>query len=82
MESKAPHDFWENAMFEIFKDRNMQYRFRLLGAKNKVIAVSEAYAEKSAVVAAINATREYAATSRIKDRSVLAEVPELAQAAS
>ena len=69
-------------MFEIFKDRNKQYRFRRLGAKNNVIAVSEGYEEKSAVVAAINATREYAATSRIKDRSVLAEVPELAHVAA
>ena len=69
-------------MFEIFKDRNKQYRFRLLGAKNMVIAVSEAYAEKSAVVTAINATREYAATSRIKDKSVLSEVPAMAGAAA
>jgi uncharacterized protein YegP (UPF0339 family) len=73
--------FLGECMFEIFKDRD-KYRFRLLGAKNKVIAVSEAYAEKSAVVAAINATREYAATSRIKDRSVLAEVPAMAEAAA
>lgn len=56
-------------MFEIFRDRNRKYRFRLLGEKNTVIAVSEGYDEKSRVVAAINAAREYAATSRIADKS-------------
>jgi uncharacterized protein len=60
-------------MFEIFRDRNRKYRFRLLGEKNKVIAVSEGYDEKSRVVAAINDAREYAATSRIADKSTLPE---------
>jgi uncharacterized protein YegP (UPF0339 family) len=56
-------------MFEIFRDRNRKYRFRLLGEKNAVIAVSEGYDEKARVVAAINDAREYAATSRIADKS-------------
>ncbi|MFD1210871.1 YegP family protein [Arthrobacter sp. GCM10027362] len=60
-------------MFEIFRDRNRKYRFRLLGEKNNVIAVSEGYDEKARVVAAINDAREYAATSRIADKSALSE---------
>jgi uncharacterized protein YegP (UPF0339 family) len=49
------------------------YRFRLLGEKNKVIAVSEGFDEKSRVVAAINDAREFAATSRIADKSAVPE---------
>ncbi|EMY35044.1 hypothetical protein D477_006421 [Arthrobacter crystallopoietes BAB-32] len=56
-------------MFEIFRDTNKKYRFRLM-EKDRVIAVSEGYEEKASVVAAINDAREVAATAWIKDKSV------------
>ncbi|MGF9663238.1 DUF1508 domain-containing protein [Arthrobacter crystallopoietes] len=56
-------------MFEIYRDANKKYRFRMM-EKDRVIAVSEGYEEKSSVVAAIRDAREVAATARIADKSV------------
>jgi uncharacterized protein len=56
-------------MFEIYRDTNKKYRFRLM-EKDRVIAVSEGYEEKSSVVAAIRDAREVAATAWIADKSV------------
>jgi len=56
-------------MFEIFRDTDHKYRFRLMGSENRIIAVSDGFEEKRAVVNAISEAREFAATSYIRDYS-------------
>jgi uncharacterized protein len=54
--------------FEIFAD-GTEIRFRLTGPDGGVLAVSTAFGDKAAAVAAITAARENAAGGRILDRS-------------
>ncbi|MBO1267609.1 YegP family protein [Arthrobacter cavernae] len=55
--------------FEILKDSDDLYRFRLTAADGTVVAVSPTFKHLQGVVAGINAVRENAATGLIVDRS-------------
>jgi len=61
----------ENAMkeprFEIFKDKNNEYRFRLLAPNGEIIATGEGYSTKSNCKDGINNVKEYAPIAQIKD---------------
>ncbi len=58
--------------FEILKDNDEGYRFRLTAADGTVVAVSPMFTHLEGVVAGINAVRENAATGLIVDRSTTA----------
>jgi len=49
-----------NAVFEVFKDRKKQWRFRLRARNGKIIAASEAYASKRNAVIGIEAIQDCA----------------------
>jgi uncharacterized protein YegP (UPF0339 family) len=53
--------------FEVFVDAEAQYRFRLITPGGGELAVSGAYPDKSAAVAAIEAVRECAGMGLISD---------------
>lgn len=53
--------------FEVFVDSDSLYRFRLLGADGTVMAVSQAFKDKSGVKAGIAAVRECAGTGLVTD---------------
>ncbi len=55
--------------FEILKDNDDSYRFRLTAADGTVVAESPTFKHLKAVVDGINAVRENAATGLIVDRS-------------
>ncbi|MCA4135370.1 DUF1508 domain-containing protein [Arthrobacter sp. M4] len=55
--------------FEILKDGEDSYRFRLTADDGTVVAVSPRFQHLKAVVAGINAVRENAATGIIVDQS-------------
>ncbi|MFD1213473.1 YegP family protein [Arthrobacter sp. GCM10027362] len=54
-------------VFELYRDSNAKFRFRILDDDGSLVAVSEAHEDKASAVAAIKATRDSAATSRIVD---------------
>ncbi|MDR6414284.1 DUF1508 domain-containing protein [Pseudarthrobacter sulfonivorans] len=56
-------------MFEVFLDADSLFRFRLKAPDGSVVAVSGAFADKSAVAAGIAATRECAGTGLVTDLS-------------
>lgn len=58
--------------FEILKDNDEGYRFRLTAADGTVVAVSPTFTHLEGVIAGINAVRENAATGLIVDRSTAA----------
>ncbi|ACL38665.1 protein of unknown function DUF1508 [Pseudarthrobacter chlorophenolicus A6] len=55
--------------FEVFLDSQSKFRFRLVGADGSVMAVSQAFNDKAAVVAGIAAVRECAGTGLVTDLS-------------
>ena len=60
MEASAPLC---NPKFELYRDKQGFYRFRLKARNGKIIAISEAYAAKSACEAGIEAVRRWAPTA-------------------
>ncbi|MCU1433365.1 MAG: hypothetical protein JWR71_90 [Pseudarthrobacter sp.] len=56
-------------MFEVFLDADSLFRFRLKAPDGTVVAVSGAFADKSAVAAGIAAARECAGTGLVTDLS-------------
>jgi uncharacterized protein YegP (UPF0339 family) len=61
--------------FELFVDAEAQYRFRLTTPDGSELAVSRAYRDKSAAVAAIEAVRECAGMGLISDLSPAGTTP-------
>lgn len=55
------------AKFEIFKDANNKYRFRLKAANGEIIAASEAYNSKDACLNGITSVKNNAVEARIED---------------
>lgn len=53
--------------FEIFRDTDALYRFRLKDEHGGVLVTSAGYRRKMEAVTAIAAVREYAATGHIND---------------
>jgi uncharacterized protein len=53
--------------FEIFTDAGGLFRFRLITGAGAVVAVSDGFADKTAIVSAIEAVREHAAGALITD---------------
>lgn len=54
-------------LFELFTDFRSHVRFRLLAPDGTVLAISQAYGNKRAAVAAITDVRECAGTGLIQD---------------
>lgn len=55
--------------FEIFRDAEAQYRFRLMDENGGVLVTSAGYGRKREAVTAITAVRENAAMGLIRDHS-------------
>ena len=55
--------------FEIFKDTDALYRFRLMDEHGGILVTSAGYGRKVEAVTAITAVRENAATGHIRDHS-------------
>jgi len=53
--------------FEIYRDANGQFRFRLLASNSEVLVVGEAYESKAGALSAINVLRGTASTAVIDD---------------
>ncbi len=53
--------------FEVFLDAQSKFRFRLVGVDGAVMAVSQAFNDKAAVVVGIAAVRECAGTGLVTD---------------
>ncbi|MGO4145422.1 YegP family protein [Paenarthrobacter sp. YAF11_1] len=58
--------------FEILKDNDETYRFRLTAADGTVVAESPTFRHLEGVIAGIKAVRENAATGLVVDRSAAA----------
>lgn len=68
--------------FEVFLDSDSRFRFRLTAPDGTVMAVSEAYEDKSAVAAGIAAVRECAGTGLVTDLCTAASVSQPAPVAA
>lgn len=55
--------------FEIFRDADKLYRFRLVDERGGILVTSAGYGHKGDAVTAITAVREHAAMGHIHDRS-------------
>ena len=55
----------KNPKFEIYKDAKKEYRFRLKGGNGQILAVSEAYKQKTSAVNAINSVKKNSAKATI-----------------
>lgn len=55
--------------FEIFRDADKLYRFRLMDERGGILVTSAGYGHKGDVVTAITAVREHAAMGHIQDCS-------------
>ena len=55
--------------FEIFRDADKLYRFRLMDERGGILVTSAGYGHKADVVTAITAVREHAAMGHIQDCS-------------
>jgi len=55
------------AEFELYKDAQGEFRFRLQADNNEVVAASEGYATKAGCQAGIAAVRKVAPTAPIND---------------
>jgi uncharacterized protein YegP (UPF0339 family) len=53
--------------FELYADRNGNYRFRLKAANGEVIAVSEAYVSKASAMNGIEAVRKAAPAAELRE---------------
>lgn len=58
------------AKFEVFKDKNSKYRFRLKAANGEIIAASESYDSKDSCLNGIES---------VKKNAPLAEIVELSE---
>ena len=56
--------------FEIYKDVNKQYRWRLWSTNNKKICWSEAYVDKRNAEHSIDLVKKFAAVAPIKDSTM------------
>jgi uncharacterized protein len=55
--------------FELYKDTQGKYRFRLKAANGQIIAVGEAYESKSAAINGIESVRRNAADAALDDQT-------------
>jgi uncharacterized protein YegP (UPF0339 family) len=55
------------SVFELYRDSDAKFRFRMLDDGGAILAVSEPHEDKASALAAIEAARECAASSRIID---------------
>ncbi|MFL6112871.1 MAG: YegP family protein [Catenulispora sp.] len=53
--------------FEVYKDQGSKFRFRLKAANGQIIAASEAYESKAALLSGIESIRSHAATAALVD---------------
>lgn len=57
------------AKFEVYKDSSGQFRLRLKGANNEIIAVSEAYTTKASCMNGIESVKTNAPVAEIVDQA-------------
>jgi uncharacterized protein YegP (UPF0339 family) len=55
--------------FELYKDSQGKYRFRLKASNGQIIAVGEAYESKAAAVNGIDSVRRNAADATLDDQT-------------
>jgi len=55
--------------FELYKDSQGKYRFRLKASNGQIIAVGEAYESKAAAVNGIDSVRRHAADATLDDQT-------------
>jgi uncharacterized protein YegP (UPF0339 family) len=55
--------------FEIYRDANNEYRFRLRAANNEIIATGEAYTTKAACMNGIESVKTNAPDAEIEDQT-------------
>jgi uncharacterized protein YegP (UPF0339 family) len=58
-----------SGIFEVFVDDAGKYRFQLRSSTGEIIALSDAYASRSGVEAAIESVRHTALTAFVDDRT-------------
>jgi uncharacterized protein YegP (UPF0339 family) len=56
-----------SAKFEVFKDVNQKFRFRLKAPNGEIVAASEAYNAKDSCLKGIEAVKKYALDAEIDD---------------
>lgn len=65
----APENREKCPKFQLYTDKRGQFRFRLLAANGKIIAVSEGYTTKAACLNGIDSVRVNAPTAEIETQS-------------
>jgi hypothetical protein len=53
--------------WQVYRDVNDEWRFRLVAPNGKIIATGESYAEKRSCVGTIKKIQEYAAVAEIEE---------------
>lgn len=53
--------------FEIYKDQNGEYRWRLVAANNETVAWSEGYSYKQGVLNSVQFVKNWAASAPVRD---------------
>jgi uncharacterized protein YegP (UPF0339 family) len=56
-----------SAKFEVYKDKNEEYRFRLKAGNGEIIASGEGYSSKQACLAGIESIKKNAASAPIEE---------------
>ncbi|HZO66511.1 MAG TPA: YegP family protein [Kribbellaceae bacterium] len=56
--------------FELYKDKQDKYRFRLKAGNGEIIAVGEAYESKASALNGIDSVRRHAADADLDDQTV------------
>jgi len=54
-------------VYELFKDKSGEWRWRLIAPNGEIVAVSEGYRNKQAARDTINAIRQYALDAIVKE---------------
>lgn len=56
--------------FEVYKDANGKFRFRLKAANGQIIAVGEAYESKTSALNGIESVKKNAASASVVDQTI------------
>jgi uncharacterized protein YegP (UPF0339 family) len=56
-----------NERFEIYKDKNQQYRWRLKGGNGEIVAASEPYTTKAHAQRSVNSMPDWTAATPVHD---------------
>ena len=64
-----------NGIFEVYRDRDGKYRFRLRSPNNKILAVGKGYTTKNACINGVNAVKRYS-SAEIVDLTSMRQQPQ------